>query len=106
MIISKMKDMFKGWFVGNFKPSVLITTDFEVGYLTHKKGEYHQAHYHNKAVEINYLIKGKMTIQNKELNTGDIFVLYQNEVADPVFLEDCELIVIKAPCVIGDKYLV
>lgn len=101
-----MSNMFKGWFVGNFEPTVFKSTDFEVGYLRHKQGETHAAHIHKIATEINYLIKGKMTIQNIELNTGDIFIIEPNEIADPVFLEDCELIVIKTPCVIGDKYLV
>ena len=45
-----------------------------------------------------------MTIQGKELNSGDIFVLEPYEVADPIFLEDCNLIVVKTPSIPGDKF--
>ena len=43
-----------------------------------------------------------MTIQNKELNTGDIFILNPFEIADPIFLEDCEVICVKTKSV-NDK---
>jgi hypothetical protein len=40
------------------------------------------------------------------LNSGDIFVIYPKEIADPIFLEDCYLCVIKTPSIVGDKILV
>jgi quercetin dioxygenase-like cupin family protein len=106
MKITKIENYKDGWFVGNFEPSCYKTENFEVGYKIHKKGEYWEAHYHKKITEINFLISGKMTIQNQELNSGDVFVIYPNEIADPVFLEDCYLCVIKTPSVVGDKTLV
>ena len=39
-------DMTKGWFIGNFIPSALRTTDFEVGFVKHKKGDVWEKHYH------------------------------------------------------------
>lgn len=96
--------MKNGWFIGNFEPSVLKTTNFEICYKQHKKDEKWPIHYHREAVEINYLIKGKMTIHGLLLQTGDIFRIDPWEVANPVFLEDCELIIVKIPSVIGDKY--
>ena len=104
MKILNIKDMIGGWFVGDFEPSALRTKDFEVCYKFHPKGEEWPTHYHKIATEINYLISGKMTIQGKTLQTGDIFILEPSEIADPCFLEDCELIVVKSPSVIGDKY--
>jgi quercetin dioxygenase-like cupin family protein len=104
MEIKRIEDMTRGWFIGNFTPSVLMTSDFEVGYLCHKKGETWGTHYHKRAVEINYLIRGKMRIQGQLLTRGDIFTIFPYEIADPEFLEDCELIVVKLPSVIGDKY--
>lgn len=104
MKIFKLEDMFRGWFVGNFSPSSYTTDQFEVGVLIHKKGEYWRKHYHKLATEINCLIEGKMLLNNVEINKGDIFVIQPNEVAEPIFLEDCKLVVIKTPSVIGDKY--
>ncbi len=100
----RIENMKAGWFVGDFVPSVYKTKDFEVCYKVHPKGEQWPAHYHKKSTEINYLIRGKMTIQGKVLQSGDIFVFEPYEVADPEFLEDCELIVVKVPSSIDDKY--
>ena len=47
-----------------------------------------------------------MTIQNKELNEGDIFIFNPYEIADPIFLEDCTVLIIKTPSVPGDKYVI
>lgn len=106
MEVRRIEDMTGGWFVGNFDPSALRTPDFEVGYKFHPKGEKWDKHYHKKGVEITYLIRGKMQIQNKILTSGDIFIIFPNEVADPVFLEDCEVVIVKSPSVVGDKYIV
>ena len=104
MKISKLNSMFRGWFIGNFEPCSYKTKDFEVGILEHKKNEVWPKHYHKIATEINCLISGKMIINNCEINEGDIFVLEPNEIAEPIFLEDCKLVVVKTPSVIGDKY--
>jgi len=106
MKITKIQDYKGGWYVGNFEPSCYRTQEFEVGYKLHKKGEKWDAHYHEKITEINFLISGKMTIQNIELNSGDVFVIYPNEIADPIFLEDCYLCIIKTPSITDDKILV
>lgn len=47
-----------------------------------------------------------MSILGKRLKTGDSFIIYKNEIADPVFHKKCELIVVKIPSVKGDKYIV
>lgn len=105
MKILNMKDMIGGWFVGNFEPTAYKTEDFEVSYKTHKCGEKVDYHYHSVVTEINFLIKGKMIMQNIELNAGDIFILHPFEVADPEFLEDTQLICVKTPSS-NDKVLI
>lgn len=106
MEIFKLEQMKGGWFVGNFYPTVFKTSDFEVAYKFHSAGEKWETHYHERITEINYMIRGKMTLQNTEINSGDVFILKPFEVADPIFIEDCEMIVIKTPSVIGDKVIV
>ncbi len=103
MRIDRLSDMKGGWFIGDFEPSVHRTKEVEVCYKFHAKGEKWDKHYHAQAVEINYLIRGTMMIQGVTLRAGDIFTLERLEVADPDFLEDCELIVVKIPSVAGDK---
>jgi mannose-6-phosphate isomerase-like protein (cupin superfamily) len=106
MDIRHIKTMEGGWFVGNFEPAAFQTADCEVGYLRHRQGEEWPRHYHKKSVEVNYLIRGRMRIQDRELQAGDVFVLHPFELADPVFHEDCELIVVKIPSRPGDKHVV
>ena len=45
-----------------------------------------------------------MQIQDQILVEGDIFIFSPYEIADPVFLEDCEVLIVKTPSVPGDKY--
>lgn len=105
MKVIKLNTMKNGWFMGNFEPSVLKTENFEVGIMSHTKGEKWPKHYHAKADEYNVLMQGKMIIQNTELNAGDIFVIEKMEIADPIFLEDCKVLVVKVPSVPGDKII-
>lgn len=99
-----MAEMKGGWFIGNFEPTVLKTDQFEVGYKFHPKGDAWDCHYHKKAVEINFLIRGKIRMQDQIIEGGDIFIMFPWEVANPEFLEDCEVVIIKTPSVVGDKY--
>tara|TARA_Y100000389_G_scaffold200112_1_gene239874 strand:- start:2380 stop:3435 length:1056 start_codon:yes stop_codon:yes gene_type:complete len=103
--INNIKNMTRGWFIGNFKPSVYETENFEVGYLTHNKGEKWPIHYHEKMTEINVLIKGKMKLNDKIINEGDIFTFVPYGVANPEFIEDCKVLCIKVPSVLGDKVI-
>jgi hypothetical protein len=104
MLVDKLSNMKGGWFIGDFEPSVARRRDFEVGYKLHRKGEVWPKHIHKIATETTVLLRGKMRIMGQILESGDIFIIYPNEIADPEFLEDCEVIIIKFPSVIGDKY--
>lgn len=106
MEILKMNDMKGGWFIGDFEPTAYKTSGFEVCYKHHKKGEKWETHYHKEGTEINYLVEGKMIIQDKELNKGDIFILNPYEIANPVFIEDCVVLIVKTPSKPGDKFIV
>lgn len=93
-----------GWFIGNFTPTVFNTNDFEVSYKLHYKNEEWPRHYHKISTEINFLIRGKMIIDEIPISAGKIFIIEKNESVKPIFLEDCELIVVKVPCSKNDKY--
>ena len=106
MIISNINDYKSGWFIGDFEPTCLKTKDFEVCYKIHKKDEKWDTHYHRVATEINYLIEGKMTLQNTTLKSGDVFIINPYEIADPVFIEDCKILIVKTPSIKNDKIIV
>lgn len=104
MIKHNLSEFWRGWFIGNFEPAVLKTDQFEVGLLTHTKGEKWPKHYHAQHTEYNLLVKGKMLICNDVINEGEVFILSPNEIADPEFLEDCLVLCVKQPSVPGDKH--
>lgn len=106
MKVTKLSDYIRGWIIGNFTPSLIKTKQFEVGILSHTKGEDWPEHYHQVATEYNVLIDGSMTVNGVALNKGDVFVIEKNEISKPIFLEDCTVLVVKIPSVIGDKYVV
>jgi quercetin dioxygenase-like cupin family protein len=103
---SKIDEMKGGWFVGNFDPSILKTPDFEVGFKVFEKDEVHEAHYHKIATEYNYLVSGSILIDDQKITAGDIFTFEPGEVADLLFLERCEIVVVKVPSVKNDKYII
>jgi len=106
MEIFDPNSMYRGWFAGAFAPTAYKTNLFEVGVLTHKAGEFWAPHYHKECDEINYLLEGEMTLNGISLVAPVIFVIYKNEIAEPTFLTDCKIVVIKTPSVPGDKYIV
>ena len=46
-----------------------------------------------------------MILDDIELNGGDIFFIDKNEIACPIFLEDCNIFVLKIPSVLLDKII-
>jgi mannose-6-phosphate isomerase-like protein (cupin superfamily) len=106
MEIKRFEDFKGGWYIGDFEPVAFMTKDFEVCYKIHSKGEKWETHYHKLSTEINYLIEGQMFIQGKKIKSGDIFIIYPYEIADPEFLTECKLIVVKTPSNSQDKYII
>jgi quercetin dioxygenase-like cupin family protein len=106
MRVGKLSDMHRGWIIGDFGPSLYQTSHFEVGILTHPKGEKWAAHYHKVGTEFNVLLAGSMRVCDTELVAGDTFIIEPYEVADPVFHEDCTIVCVKIPSDTQDKYFI
>tara|TARA_X000000950_G_C13310202_1_gene416236 strand:+ start:117 stop:440 length:324 start_codon:yes stop_codon:yes gene_type:complete len=104
MKIAKLKNMKKGWFIGDFNPSVLKTKDFEVGVVFREKGLQEKPHYHAIATEYNLVISGSFNLNGKDLIEGDIFVIESGEIVRPIFHEDTRILSVKVPSAIGDKH--
>jgi hypothetical protein len=103
MKIDNLKNFVKGWFVGNFEPS-LLKENFEVGIHRHYKGEHHQDHFHKKCTEINVVISGEILINGKKFIKDDIFVFEPYEVSQVEYLTDVELVVVRNISDPTDKY--
>lgn len=106
MKVGKLSDMTRGWIIGDFDPSLVKTTDFEVGVQTHCKGDKWPTHYHKVATEYNVLISGHMRVCDVDLVSGDTFIIEPMEVAAPIFYEDCTILCVKIPSITTDKYII
>ena len=97
--------MFKGWFVGNFEPSLYKTNAVEVAVKTYKKGDQEAAHYHKIATEITVITQGRVRMNGVEYGAGDIIVMEPNESTDFECLENgTQNVVVKIPGANDDKY--
>lgn len=96
--------MIKGWLIGDFKPSILRTKDFEIGLKRYKKGDNESEHIHKVATEITMIVEGQARMDGILLNKGDIILIDPGESTDFQALKDTATLVIKIPSIIGDKY--
>jgi hypothetical protein len=106
MKVSKLNDMFKGWVVGNFEPSLFKTDDFEVAVKHYECGDYEERHYHKVATEITIISDGMVRMNDVTYIKGDIITIEPGEATDFRVLQDIITTVIKFPCVENDKYIV
>ena len=105
MNTGKLQDMFKGWFVGDFDPSLLRTEACEVAVKTYKAGDSEELHHHKVATEVTLILSGRVRMCGKEWGEGDIIVLEPGEATDFVALTDAVNVVVKTPGAKNDKYL-
>jgi quercetin dioxygenase-like cupin family protein len=103
MKTAHITDFVKGWFVGNFEPS-LLKSNFEVGLHTHTKGEFHQDHFHKLGTEINLIVEGQLMLNGKIFGPGDIVVLEPYDISQSEYLTDVKLVVVKSISDPTDKY--
>ena len=105
MKVANLKDMFKGWFVGNFQPTVLQTNDVEVAVKEYQAGSKEELHYHKIATELTVIVRGKVKMNGTEYGEGSIIVVEPGEGTDFQVMESTITVVVKVPGANNDKYL-
>ncbi len=105
MRTARLEDMTKGWFVGNFTPSLFRTNAAEVAVKRYKKGETEKAHYHKIATEITVVINGSVRMFDQIFAEGDIIVVEPLDITMFEALEDTVNVVVKIPGANDDKYM-
>jgi len=98
--------MVKGWFVGNFEPTLYCTNDVEVAVKTYHAGDRESAHYHKIATELTVVTSGTVRMNCVEYRQGDIVVMEPGEITDFEAVTDATNVVVKLPGANYDKYLV
>lgn len=95
----------KGWFIGDFSPTISNTDKFEVSIKRYKKGDYEESHVHKIADEITVIISGKVSMNGVKYKKDDILLIEKGESTDfKVLSKEVTTCVIKFPSVKGDKY--
>ena len=97
--------MIKGWFIGNFIPSLIKTDQVEVAVKKYSKGEYEGLHFHKISTEVTVIVSGRVRMNGIEYSSGDIIVIEPYTSTDFEALEDTINTVVKIPGSIQDKYL-
>lgn len=105
MQTAKLNDMTRGWFVGNFDPSVYKTNDVEVAIRHYEEGDYECRHYHKIATEITEIISGEVEMNSHRYKAGDIIIIKPGESTDFRALTDAVNVVVKIPGANNDKYI-
>jgi hypothetical protein len=104
MKVHQLCDMTKGWFVGQFTPTLVSTTAVEVAVKNYKAGEYEPIHHHKIATEITVINSGSVRMNGVEYSAGTIIVLEPNDASDFLAITDVTTTVVKIPGAPNDKY--
>lgn len=101
----RLDHMTKGWFVGNFTPTMHATDAAEVAVKKYAAGDHEEWHYHKIATETTLILQGSVEMNGCLYSDGDIVVMNPGEGTDFRAISDVTTVVVKVPCVSGDKYV-
>jgi quercetin dioxygenase-like cupin family protein len=105
MRVEKLSNMTRGWFVGDFSPTLVPTQAAEVAVKEYKAGDYEAWHFHKIATEITVILSGTVEMNGTQYTAGDMIVIEPNEGTDFRALTDAMNVVVKLPGAPNDKYL-
>jgi hypothetical protein len=104
MRIENVENYTKGWFIGNFSPSLLKTNDFEIAVKNYKSGEKENSHCHKIATEYTVITSGVAKMNENLLMENDIVIIEPGEYVSFEAITDVCTVVIKTPSIKDDKY--
>ncbi|EHI61377.1 hypothetical protein [Hungatella hathewayi] len=105
MKTAHLDDMIRGWFVGNFEPSLFNTNDVEVAVKKYNAGDYEEIHYHKIATEITVIISGEVEMNGIRYKENDMIVMEPFDKTDFLAITDTINVVVKVPGANDDKYM-
>jgi hypothetical protein len=99
-----LNDMIRGWFIGNFEPTLYKTNDVEVGVKKYLKGHSEKKHFHKISTELTVVISGKVKLNGIIYVENEIIKINNGIASDFFVLEDSTTLVVKLPGANNDKY--
>jgi hypothetical protein len=103
LIFGKVADYTRGWFIGNFEPSLFRMQEFETCYKSFSAGDKEPPAVQVRATELTLVVHGEALINGVVLKDGDLCVVLPGESADFFALTDCKVVGIKFPSIADDK---
>lgn len=96
--------MIKGWFIGNFEPSLYKTNDVEVGIKKYNAGDYENSHFHKIATEFTVIISGTVEMNGVQYFENEIIKIIPGVITNFKAITDVITVVVKLPGANNDKY--
>jgi quercetin dioxygenase-like cupin family protein len=106
MKVARLDDMTRGWFIGDFAPTLFATRAVEVAVMRYKAGDAERKHFHKIATEFTVVTQGEVEMNGQRYVAGDIVVMEPGEATDFRAVTDAMTTVVKIPGAVKDKYLV
>jgi mannose-6-phosphate isomerase-like protein (cupin superfamily) len=106
MKVHRLDDMTRGWFVGDFEPTLYRTDAVEVAVKHYVAGDAEERHVHRIATELTAVVSGTVRMDGRDLDPGDIVTLEPGEPTDFLAVTDAVVVAVKLPAVAGDKHIV
>jgi len=100
-----LNDMFNGWFIGDFEPTIKNSKDFEFAIKRYNSGDYEEKHHHKISTEYTIIVEGEVKMNDVHYQKDDIIVIEPNESTDFKCLTDVITAVVKIPSAKNDKYI-
>ncbi len=100
----ELREMTRGWFIGDFSPTCFKTKAVEAGVKRYAKGDHEAAHFHKVATEITTIISGHAEMNGVKYGPGDIIVIEPGESTDFRALDEVVLVAVKIPGALNDKF--
>jgi hypothetical protein len=101
--VRDISEFTKGWFIGDFEPTMFKTSDFEVGVKFFLKGDTEPLHKQIVATEFTVVVSGEIQMNGKKFVKGQIIRIDPEEPADFLALTDGSLLCLKTPSIPTDR---
>jgi dTDP-glucose pyrophosphorylase/mannose-6-phosphate isomerase-like protein (cupin superfamily) len=100
-----IQEFVRGRFVGNFNPTIYKTSFFEAALQHFTKDEPAPVHYHKKCKDYNFIVQGKLLVNNVPVDENDLIIFEPRQLFHAKFLTNCVLVNIKVPTSSNDVYI-
>jgi len=100
-----LKDFIKGWYIGDFEPTISPSKDFEIAIKRYKRGDSEESHVHKISTEYTTIVTGEVLMNDIVYKEDDIIVIEPGEYTDFHCLTDVITCVVKTPSSKNDKYI-